>query len=126
MIKTPEITRRREGAGLWLFKIIAGLLIVVLLGVHFLVNHLLAPEGLLSYAEIVRYYTNPIVPIMEVAFLVVVIAHALVGLRSILLDLNPSERVLRIANVTFWFAGVVFSAYGIWLVWVIVQRGLQQ
>ena len=122
MIETPSLPKRREGAFLWLFKIVAGLLIVVLLGVHFVVNHLVAPEGLLSYADVVRYYDNPIVPIMEIIFLVLVIAHALVGLRSILLDLHPSDRVLRAVDILFWIAGTAFSVYGIWLVWVIVQR----
>lgn len=122
MIDTPSIQKPREGTLLWLFKIFAGLLIVVLLGVHFVVNHLVAPEGLLSYADVVRYYDNPVIPIMEIFFLVFVIAHALVGLRSILLDLNPSDRVLRVLDGLFWLVGVVSSAYGIWLVWVIVQR----
>ena len=92
MIDTPSVPKPREGAWLWLYKIVAGLFIVVLLGVHFIVNHLVAPEGLLSYNDVVRYYTNPIVPVMEIAFLIFVISHALVGLRSILLDLNPSDK----------------------------------
>ena len=124
MIETPSVPKPREGAGLWLFKIVAGLLIVVLLGVHFLINHLFAPGGLLTYEEVVRYYTIPIVPVMEIVFLVFVIAHALVGLRSILLDLNPSNGLLRVIDIIFWLAGIGFSVYGIWLVWVIVQRGV--
>lgn len=122
MIETPVIQKRREGAFLWLFKIVAGVMIVALLGIHFVVNHLVAPEGLLSYADVVAYYDNPIIPLMEIVFLVFVIGHALVGLRSILLDLNPSDRVLRILDVVLWVVGVAFTVYGIWLVWVIVQR----
>ena len=94
MIETPSVPKPREGAFLWLFKIVAGLLIVVLLGVHFVVNHLVAPEGLLSYEDVIRYYDNPIFPIMEVFFLVFVIAHALVGLRSILLEIQVAGRVV--------------------------------
>lgn len=124
MIDTPSVPKTREGTWLWLFKIISGLLIVVLLGVHFLVNHLLAPQGLLSYEEVIRYFDNPIVPVMEVGFLVFVIAHSLTGLRSILLDLNPSDKLLRAADVVFILAGVGFTVYGIWLAWVIASASV--
>lgn len=114
----------REGTWLWLYKMVAGGLIVVLLAVHFIVNHLVAPEGLLTYNDVVRYYTNPIIPIMEIVFLILVISHSLIGLRSIIMDLNPSARLLRIIDIVFWIGGVAFTIYGIWLVVVIVQRGL--
>jgi succinate dehydrogenase / fumarate reductase membrane anchor subunit len=103
---------------------IAGGLIVVLLGVHFIVNHMVAPEGLLSYNDILVYYTNPIIPVMEIAFLIFVTTHALIGLRSIVLDLNPSAKVLRIVDIVFIATGVISIVYGIWLIVVIVQRGM--
>jgi succinate dehydrogenase / fumarate reductase membrane anchor subunit len=73
-------------------KIFSGGLVLVLLVVHFLVNHYLAPEGLLSHAEVVQYYQNPIVPIMEGIFLFVVLSHALIGLRGIIMDLNRANQ----------------------------------
>ena len=121
LISTPQ-PRAREGAGLWMFKIFAGLMIVALLGIHFVVNHLVAPGGLLSYADVIRYYQNPLIPIMEVAFLIFVVSHALVGLRSILLDLNPSDRLLRLADGVFVLVGAGAVLYGIWLVLVIVAQ----
>lgn len=123
MIETPSIPKPREGTWLWLYKIVAGIFIVVLLAVHFVVNHLVAPEGLLTYQEVVRYYSVPIVPIMEIAFLIFVVSHALVGLRSIVLDLNPSDGLLKIIDVVFVLAGIGFTIYGAWLIIVIVQRG---
>ncbi len=115
--------KSHEGTWLWLYKIIAGGLIVILLGVHFIVNHLVAPEGLLTYNDVLRYYTTPIIPVMEIAFLIFVISHALIGLRSIVLDLNPSAKLLRVIDIIFIAAGVASTIYGIWLVMVIVQRG---
>jgi succinate dehydrogenase hydrophobic anchor subunit len=123
MIDTPSAPKSREGVWLWLFKIAAGLMIIVLLGIHYVVNHLVYPGGLMTYADVIAYYQNPIIPIMEVFFLVFVISHALVGLRSILLDLNPSDNFLRAADIFFIIVGVGFSIYGIWLVLVLVQRG---
>jgi succinate dehydrogenase / fumarate reductase membrane anchor subunit len=123
VIETPSVPKPREGTWLWLFKIAAGLMIVVLLLVHFVVNHLVAPGGLLTYADVVRYYSIPLIPAMEIVFLVFVVSHALVGLRSILLDLNPSDGLLRAADILFLLAGIGFTVYGIWLVWAIVQHG---
>jgi succinate dehydrogenase hydrophobic anchor subunit len=122
MIETPSVPKTREGTWLWLYKIVAGLLIVILLGVHFVVNHLVAPNGLLSYDDVIRYYQVPIIPIMEIAFLAFVVSHALVGLRSIILDLNPSNLVLKIVDILFVLVGTGFVAYGIWLVVVIAQK----
>lgn len=124
MIGMRSAPKSREGAWLWMFKIAAGIFIVVLLAVHFIVNHLAAPNGLLSYDDVLRYYQVPIVPVMEVIFLVFVVAHALVGLRSIVLDLNPSDGVLRWVDRIFILAGAGFITYGTWLVVVLVQRGM--
>jgi len=123
VIDTPSVPKPREGTWLWLYKIFAGLFIVILLGVHLIVNHMIVPGGLLSYNDVVRYYTNPIVPVMEIAFLIFVVSHALVGLRSILMDLNPSDKILRGIDILFILVGIGFTIYGSWLIFVIVQRG---
>ncbi|MRR30126.1 hypothetical protein EG834_07355 [bacterium] len=107
--------KRLEGSGRWLIKIIAGLFIVIFLGIHFVVNHLVAPGGLLTYADVVAYYQHPIIVLMELTFLVVVITHAFLGLRSILLDLNPSTLVLRLANAILVIVGAAAVIYGAWL-----------
>jgi succinate dehydrogenase hydrophobic anchor subunit len=118
-ISTPKA---REGVWLWLLKIVAGLLVFVVLGIHLVVNHMTAPEGLLTYSDVVRYYQNPIIVAMEISFLVVVVTHALVGLRSIILDLNPSDRILTLVNWLFTIAGASAIIYGTWLALVIAQR----
>ncbi len=115
--------KAREGAGLWLVKILGGFLIIFLLGLHFIINHLVAPNGLLNWSDVVKYYQNPIIPVIEVAFLVVVVAHSLIGTRSILLDLNPSNKVLRLLDALFWIVGVVAVIYGVWLITVVVGFG---
>ncbi|MHC1784996.1 MAG: hypothetical protein AB9891_19960 [Anaerolineaceae bacterium] len=113
---------RTENSWLWLLKIIAGLLIILLLGLHFIVNHILAPNGLLSYAEVVAYYKNPVIPTIEIIFLITVIVHAFIGLRSIVLDLNPSRTVLQWVTGLLTMVGAGAIAYGIWLVVVIAAR----
>ncbi len=113
-----------EGTWLWLAKIITGALVITLLFVHFIVNHYTAPTGLLSYREVVVYLSNPWIALMESAFLVIVVAHALIGLRSIILDLKPPRMLLTAVNWVFSIVGVVSIIYGIWLIRTIVTRGV--
>jgi len=112
-----------ENTWIWLVKVFAGLFIVVLLGIHFIVNHLVAPGGLLSYADVLAYYQNPIIPIMEGFFLVFVVGHALLGLRSILLDLNPSAARMRWIDIILFALGGAAIVYGIWLIIIMVLKG---
>lgn len=122
-MQSTRPSQNRERTWLWLYKIIAGVLIVFLLGLHFAINHLVAPQGLLTWSDVVAYYQNPIIPLIEIIFLIVVISHSLIGLRSIILDLNPSAAVLRGLDIFFVLLGIVSSVYGIWLVTVIIAFG---
>ena len=112
-----------EGAWLWLIKAISGALIIVILFIHLVVNHLVAPNGLLSYADVLKYYQNPIIPGMEILFVTLVVSHALIGLRGILLDLKPSRKLLTGINWLFALVGVVTIIYGIWLILTITAKG---
>lgn len=115
--------RAGETMWLWLVKMITGPILVVLLLIHFVVNHFIAETGLLTYADVVAYYRNPIVPAMEILFLVTVVTHALIGLRGILLDLNPARRLLKVMDWGLVLTGIAAIAYGIWLALVIVSKG---
>lgn len=113
----------REGSGLWLIKIGAGLLIVVLMTVHFIINHAVVPGGLLSYDDVINYYNIWFIPIMEGIFLVVIVVHMLLGLRSILLDLNPSTRISKSLDIVFMVLGIGMISYGIWLLVTVASIG---
>jgi succinate dehydrogenase / fumarate reductase membrane anchor subunit len=108
---------------LWMVKIVTGPVLVILLLIHFIVNHFIAETGLLTYADVVAYYRNPIVPIMEITFLITVVTHSLIGLRSIILDLNPARRLLKVIDWGLVLGGIAAIAYGIWLALVIASRG---
>lgn len=105
----------QEKALLWFIKVLAGGLILIFLVIHFIVNHLVAPGGLLTFADVVKYYQNPAVLVMEGFFLTFVLVHALLGLRSILLDLHPSENLMKIINIGLIVLGTGTLIYGIWL-----------
>lgn len=123
MIDTKSAPKTGETLWLWLFKIVSGVLILVVLVVHYIVNHFIGENALLTYEDVVAYYQNPIIPIMEIFFVVFVVSHALIGLRSIILDLKPSRSALKTLDWAFTGLGAVSIVYGVWLILVIVSRG---
>ena len=122
---TQNISAPRSGENtwLWLIKIITGPLLLILLGIHLVVNHFIGETGLLTYTDIVAYYQNPIIPIMEICFLIAVVTHSLTGLRGIVLDLKPSRSVLKVIDVILVIFGVAVVIYGTWLALVIASKG---
>ena len=117
--------RPGENTWIWLIKIVTGPLLLVVLILHFGVNHYMGstPTGLMTYDDIVAYYQNPIIPAIEILFLATVVTHSLIGLRGIILDLNPSRRVLSIATWLLVILGVFSLGYGIWLAITIASLG---
>jgi succinate dehydrogenase / fumarate reductase membrane anchor subunit len=123
MIANRPLLKSHEGFGLWLLKMLSAVFILVILGIHLVVNHFTAEGGLLSYNDILIYFQNPLIPIMEGTFLVTVVVHSLLGFRSILLDLKPKPGTLQVINWVLGIVGVVSIGYGIWLLTAIVAAG---
>ncbi len=123
MLEAKSIPRPGEGFWLWLIKLATGALIVILLLVHFIVNHL-AQGGLLDYAGVIAYYSNPGIVAMEITFLAVVVAHTLIGFRGILLDLNPPAKLMGIIDWLLVLVGIAAVVYGISLALVIASRNV--
>ncbi len=121
MVENKEMLNR-EKSRLWFVKVLAGLLIIFFMTLHMIVNHLVAPEGLLSYQDVLNYYQNPIIPIIEILFLITVIGHCLLGLRSIILDLNPAAGLMKKLDVGLLLLGLISAIYGILLVIIITSR----
>lgn len=124
MLQTESLPRGSERGWLWLLKVASGALIIILIGVHFVVNHFVAEGGLLTYADVIRYYQNPLIPLMEIIFLVCVVSHSLIGLRGIVLDLHPSPGVLRVVDRVFILFGAGAIIYGIWLALAIASQSV--
>jgi succinate dehydrogenase / fumarate reductase membrane anchor subunit len=117
--------RPGENTWIWLIKIVTGPLLLIVLGLHFTVNHYLGSmsSGLMTYDDVIRYFQNPIIPAIEILFLVTVVTHSLIGLRGIVLDMNPSRNVLSIVTWLLVVLGVSSVGYGIWLALTIASQG---
>ena len=122
MIVEKSTPKSGENVWLWLIKIISGVLIVVILGVHLVVNHALGAGGLLTWSDVVSYYSHPIIPIMESLFIILVVPHSLIGLRGIILDLHPARGILTAIDWLFSSVGVVAVVYGVWLISVLASQ----
>lgn len=112
-----------ENTWLWLVKIITGPLLIIFILIHFIVNHFVAENGLLTYADVIAYYKNPLIPTMEICFLAAVVTHSLIGLRGIILDLKPSRGVLKVIDWVLVIGGIVVVIYGMWLALTIASKG---
>ena len=121
-IRNTSAPRSGENSWLWLVKIVTGPLLIILILVHFIVNHFIGQNGLLTYADVVAYYSNPLIPLMEILFLATVVTHSLSGLRGIILDLKPSRGVLTAVDWLLTLVGVAAISYGAWLALVIASR----
>lgn len=123
MQDATAVPKAGENVWLWLTKIISGLIVFVVLTIHLIVNHYVAPEGLFYYDEVINYFKNPLIPIMEGTFLVFVVIHSLLGLRSIILDRNPTQKVMRVVDTVFVVVGLTAIVYGIWLLVYVTGLG---
>ena len=114
--------RPGESSWIWLAKVASGVLVFAILIAHLIVNHMVAQGGLLTYADVLAYYANPLIPLMEGFFLVFVVMHALLGVRGIVHDLDLSAALLRVADIGLTIGGVVAVGYGLWLLQIISAR----
>ena len=105
----------------WLVQAASGILLVILLAIHLSVNHWAAPHGLLTYADVIRYYDIAGIAWMESIFLIIVTVHCLLGLHSILLDLNLSRCITGAMTWLLTFTGLAAIVYGVWLIRVVVS-----
>jgi len=102
-----------RNAPVFVFQVISGVGLLVLLGLHMVAQHFIVPTGLRFYADVIEWLRNPVMIVLEVAFLVFVTYHALVGVRAILFDFGFSERTERRITLVMWVVGIVTIVYGV-------------
>jgi len=101
----------------------SGVLLLVLLTVHMIVQHFVARGGLRSYADVVAWISNPLVFVVEVLFLLTVTWHAIAGVHAVLLDFGLRGRAERIVARVLLDLGVVTVVYGTWLLATLASKG---
>lgn len=127
-VKTRPQTRppRRRGRSArgWGLTTISGLAVLILVTVHMIANHFVIESvgGLRDYRQVLEYISNPVIFVLESLFLVFVTIHAMLGLRGVLLDLDPSPGTLRWIDRGLVALGIITLGYGFLLIGVLASR----
>ena len=108
----------------WRWTAITGVSLLVLVTIHMVAHHFVADEvgGLRTYQQVLDYVSTPVIFVIECVFLITVTAHAMLGLRSVLLDFGLPERWRRLADRGLVVLGVVTVVYGFVLIGVLASR----
>jgi succinate dehydrogenase hydrophobic anchor subunit len=108
----------------WRWTAISGVSLLVLVTAHMIAHHFVVEEvgGLRTYRQVLDYMAHPAILTLESAFLVVVTVHAMLGLRSVLLDFGLSARAKRLVSRGLVVLGAVTIAYGFVLLITLAAR----
>lgn len=120
---TDTAARPRTGAGSWswIWQAVTGVAIIFLVGLHMIAHHFVVEGGLRDFEQVRAYLRHPVILPLEVLFLIVVTAHALLGVRAILFDLGLSDSAERRISQTLTALGALTVGYGLWLTWVVIR-----
>ena len=126
---TPPSSPRGETGGsararAWRWTAISGVSLLVLVTIHMVAHHFVVDEigGLRTYRQVLEYISTPVILIIEAVFLVVVTVHAMLGLRSVLLDFGLPDRRRRLLDRGLVGLGVLTVVYGFVLIGVLASR----
>ena len=119
-----ETYRRGRSARVWHWTAGSGIALVVLATMHIVAQHFIVHQkgGLRTYGEVLSYISNPVIFVLEVAFLVAVTIHGSLGVRGVLHDLDPSPRTRRRIDRCLWVVGAVTIGYGMALLITLAFR----
>jgi succinate dehydrogenase hydrophobic anchor subunit len=118
--RKPLATQTR----VWRWTAFTGVALLVLVTIHMIAHHFVVESigGLRTYRQILDYIANPVMFTIECTFLVVVTIHAMLGLRSVLFDLNFGARARARINRGLVALGALTVAYGLALIGTLASR----
>ncbi len=104
----------------WIWHILAGLILVFLLGLHMFIMHLdhifymffsgsgevLAWENVLNRSKTIGFV------FIYILLLGAGLYHGLYGFRTILLELDPNSTLKKVINIGFWTIGIILFFIG--------------
>lgn len=119
--------------GLWTWHLVAGVVILVFLGLHMTIMHLdeivrvfnAAPGEPIDWANVTARGKSAFFLVNYVLLLGAALFHGLYGLRNILFELNPAAGARKALNGLFLAAGFALFVFGTWAAWAgfTVARG---
>jgi succinate dehydrogenase membrane anchor subunit len=122
--RSPARPRGGRSGRSWTATTLTGLGLLVLLAIHMVANHFVVRSvgGLRSYRQVLEYISHPAIFTIEAIFLLFVTVHAMLGLRGVLLDVDPSPRTQRWIDAGLVALGLATLAYGYFLIGTLASR----
>jgi len=102
-------------------QMVSGGALLVLLTLHLVAQHFVVPTGLRYSEDVIAALRSPAMVALEVALLVFVTYHALVGVRVIVFDVGFSTRTERRITIILRIVGIVTIVYGVALLTAILN-----
>ncbi len=102
----------------WLFQLLSGVALAVLITLHFYVTHMTSHDAL-SYKEVIARLASFEYKLMYALLLLFVSFHAFNGLRAIILDTNFGAKNRGFVNVLCFALFAIAFLYGLYLLAVI-------
>lgn len=106
---------------LWMWHLGAGLVILVLLGLHMAIMHLDTSLGItatgeeaIDWASVAERAQSLFFTVSYVVLLAAALYHGFFGLRHILFELNPRGGLRRAIDVSLVVLGLALFAFGTW------------
>ena len=120
----PRHEHPARSAFAWWLTALSGAALLVLATVHMVANHFVVERvgGLRSYRQVLEYVSDPVIFTVEWLFLLVVTVHAMLGVRGVLADLDPSPRAQRWIDTVLLVVGGATLGYGSVLLWTLASR----
>lgn len=117
---------------LWTWHIAAGLLILLLLGLHMAIMHLDALLGIfnphgghpIDWQNVVARSQSLLFTLSYVVLLGAALFHGLYGLRNILFELDPAVPLKRSISWVLVLVGLALFVVGTWAAWISFQNTL--
>jgi succinate dehydrogenase hydrophobic anchor subunit len=108
----------------WRWTAGTGVALLVLVTIHMVANHFIVggTGGLRDYRQVLDYLAHPVIFVTEALMLTTVTIHAMLGVRSILFDLDLRARTRRWIERALWALGTVTVAYGLILLTTLAGR----
>jgi succinate dehydrogenase/fumarate reductase cytochrome b subunit len=113
---------------LWTWHLIAGVTILVFLGLHMGVMHLNTMLGLFSavpdkapidWGNVIARSQSAFFAVTYVVLLGAALFHGLYGLRNILFELGPGTGLRKAISAVLLLLGVCLFGYGAWAAWAV-------
>jgi succinate dehydrogenase / fumarate reductase membrane anchor subunit len=110
---------------LWTWHVLAGLVILVFLGLHMAIMHLDVLVGIfnpadphpIAWANVVARAKMGFFTVSYIVLLGAALFHGLYGLRNILFELGPARGVKSALNLVLAAGGVGLFVFGAWAAW---------